>query len=248
MLSDVSAVYVFLCILGCVVGSFLNVLIDRLPEGKLPTGRSMCDFCNRVLSPLELIPVVSWFVQRGRSICCKTSLSFYYPLVEVTTGAAYVLLWRFWHPESFLQQMLMYILISAFIVIFFADLKYHIIPDFMTFVSAVIAVVLGRHILAGIGLSALFYLLYKVTKEKGLGFGDVKFAFPMGALLGFYNSLLALYIACVLGGLVGVALILLQQKKMKSMIAFGPFLILGTLVMLFFEKDIWALIHHLFLL
>jgi prepilin signal peptidase PulO-like enzyme (type II secretory pathway) len=232
----------FLFILGCVIGSFLNVLIDRLPDDRWPTGRSMCDGCGRILAPFELVPILSWLIQKGRSICCHKQLSAWYPVVEVVTGIVYVLLAG--------KAILFYILASAFIVIFFADLKYHIIPDAMTVVVTVVALLLtGReHLVAGLGMCALFYVVYWLSREKGLGFGDVKFAFPMGLLLGFYNALIAVYIACILGGLVGAILVLGQRKKLKSMIAFGPFLILGTLVMLFFEKDVWALIHRLFLL
>lgn len=241
-------IYPFLFVLGCVIGSFLNVLADRLPEGKWPTGRSMCDGCRRVLGPLELVPMLSWLVQKGKSACCRKSLSVWYPVAEVMTGLVFMLLPLVVGGRSLYEVVLIYVLMSSFLVIFFADVKYHIIPDMMTVVVTVVAFLLMglQNVPAGLALAGLFYLLYWVTREKGLGFGDVKFAFPMGLLLGFYDSLIAVYIACVLGGVVGLFMVLGRQRKLKSMIAFGPFLVLGTVVMLFFSDRVWSFVRGLF--
>jgi leader peptidase (prepilin peptidase)/N-methyltransferase len=234
----------FLFILGLAVGSFANVLIDRLPKGEsILWGRSHCDYCKRTLRWYELIPVLSYIIQVGRCRRCGKPLSIQYPVVELTTGIGFVLL--FPRPVSF------YILFVALLVIFVADLKYQIIPDSMivlgfaaTLVHWIGTMPVGgtlQYIVAGFACFVAFYLLWLVTRGKGLGFGDVKFAPLMGVLLGFPGTVIALYIAFLTGALAGVILIVGSKKTWKSKIAFGPFLVLGTVVAWIWQSQLTAL-------
>lgn len=207
-------------IFGLAVGSFLNVLIDRLPKGEnVLTGRSRCDHCGKSLRWFELIPLLSFLLQGGRCRRCHARLSWQYPIVELVTGIAF-----FYGVNP--------LLFSSLLVIFVADLKYQIIPDSMIVIGVIGVIgvlgVIGENFFAGIGAAAFFLLLWLITRGKGMGLGDVKLAFLMGLLLGFPKIVVAAYLAFLTGAAVGVILILLRKKDLKSKIAFGPFLIIGA--------------------
>ena len=263
----------FIFLIGLFFGSFLNVLADRLPNGKSMLGRSSCDFCKHVLGTKDLIPLFSFIYLRGKCRYCAKKLSFNYPLLELVTGFGFVLsfilvnfqyylslfglnyLTKFeslhllmsvsLQPSILALYLFAFIITSVLIVIFFADFRYGIIPDTMIAVGVLATVVwllfLGRddfinHFIAGAGAFLFFYLLFVLTRQKGIGFGDVKFAFFMGLLLGVTDVIFALYIAFLTGGIVGIILILWKKKQMKSAISFGPFLVLGTFISFFLSS------------
>lgn len=214
-----------LFVFGVCIGSFLNVLIDRLPKGQTILGRSKCDHCKSTLRWFELIPVASWLIQKTRCRRCHKNISIQYPLVELATGFGFV----FFDPR-------MIIVFCALLVIFVADLKYQIIPD-----SMVLVTLLGGKIEhLGIALVAAFFFvfLWFITKKKGMGLGDVKLAFVLGLLLGFPKIAIALYTAFLTGATIGVILILGGKARLKSKLAFGPFLIFGTAISLLYETQI----------
>lgn len=254
----------FSFLLGLSIGSFLNVLVDRLPKGESILGRSHCDYCKKKIAWYDLFPLVSFFLIRGRCRYCNRRLSYYYPLVEFLTGLVFVGVFLkygsvdiFFNPPEFGILTAWLVLFSSLIVIFFADLKYRLIPDsmqFMFLVSAFSVRILSQTnaalggwpmrvipelqagVIAGLFVMAPILFLFLVTRGKGMGFGDVKYAFGMGVLLGTKGGYMALYFGFVLGAVVGVALLVAGKKGFKSKIAFGPFLVAATvLVSLFFE-------------
>lgn len=273
-------VTIFIFILGLAIGSFLNVCIDRLPHDETLQGRSHCDHCRKKLQGIDLIPVVSFILLNGKCRYCKKKLSLFYPFVEIVTGLSFLFVWLFviaspaqlgaaissvgiassfdlnMTPRNDMIALLItaisyFGITSSLIVIFFADLKYHIIPDEATIaiilftlpiVGARHALPLQDHILGGIFLFLIIYLLYIITRGRGMGFGDVKFAFAMGFLLGPKAGGIALYVSFILGGIVSLILILLNKRGMKSMIAFGPFMVIGIVLMLFFPEKIFSLV------
>lgn len=221
-------------IFGLAVGSFLNVLIDRLPKGRdVIAGRSRCDYCKKILRWYELVPLLSWAIQGGRCRQCHKSLSWQYPLVEIATGVGFII---------FVGSYWYWIIFSALLVIFMADLKYQIIPDSMVVVGVIGVIgaigLIGENVLAGAGAAAFFFLLWLITRGRAMGLGDVKLAFLMGLLLGFPGIIIACYLAFLTGAGVGVILILRGIKGLKSKIAFGPFLILGTCITLVWGPQI----------
>ena len=140
------------------------------------------------------------------------------------------------------------IIISSLIVVFFTDLKYGIIPD-KVIILAILASLLYVfilhnsyfiiHLLSGIGALLFFFFLFLLTKGRGMGFGDVKLSFLLGLVLGFPGTLISLYIAFLTGAIIGCILIIWKKKKLiGTKIPFGPFLVLGTLVAIFFEEQI----------
>jgi leader peptidase (prepilin peptidase) / N-methyltransferase len=235
---------------GVSVGSFLNCLIYRLSVDEIPKGRSYCPKCKHTLSYKDLIPVFSYLFLLGKCRYCKKKISLEYPLVEILTGISFLGIFLF----TGVSAELPYLLIVAFflILIFIYDLKHYIIPDFSTFslVGVSFAYLLYNSflennfsLLYGGLLSALFvffffFSLFYFTKGKGMGFGDVKFVIFMGLFLGFPKILVGLFLSFFFGAIIGIGLILLKRKKMKSQLPFAPFLIVGTLIAYFYGERI----------
>ncbi len=251
-------IYVFL--IGTAIGSFLNVLIDRLPHEKSIMGRSQCDHCRRTLTVIDLFPIISFVILRGKCRTCKKTLSIQYPLVELLTGVCFALVWAIGYQQpvwwetsydmvwrSVLIPISYMFIASSLIVMLVADFKYQIIPDEMQILlilaAGLLKIALGNplqiiffSVVEGVAVFLPIFLIYLITKGKGMGFGDVKLAFGMGFFLGIKSGLLALYFGFIFGAVYGTILILLKKKKMKSKIAFGPFLILGIVVVVFCKR------------
>lgn len=256
---------IFLFITGSAIGSFLNVCIDRLPNDKPITGRSHCDYCKKKLKSIDLLPIISFVLLRGRCRYCKRKLSLQYPLVELLTGVMFILTWFIIPAKTEVVRILNLGIVATLIAIFFADLKYQIIPDELQLIFFILALTvaginsdLRLDFLYGKAIDGLLVMLpilflYLVTRGRGMGFGDVKYAFVAGFLLRLYGGLVALYIAFVVGALVGIVLLVFKLKKLKSQIAFGPFLVIGTMVVMFFPAAVyynffyllnsWKLLH-----
>lgn len=233
-------------VFGTVAGSFLNVLIDRLPAGETVIfGRSVCDHCRKPLRAWELVPIFSYLVLGGRCARCRKKLSIQYPVIEALTGILTVFLYlRFGRdPFGFLAVVgIAYTLL----VIFMTDIKEQIVPDSMIIVGSLCVLFLRFHLgqgfisgfLSGTVASMLFFLLWLVTRGRGLGFGDVKLVFYLGFLTGFPGVVISLYAAFLTGAFTGVILILTGAKTLKSKVAFGPFLIFGTVIALLYHTAI----------
>jgi len=257
--------YFLIFILGSAVGSFLGVIVDRISSNEpIWKGRSHCDHCRHSLHVLDLIPIVSYFLLGRKCRYCHKKLSWFYPLIEVFTGVAYVasgyLIFQqaflIGNMYSFLLGFYYFALIGALIAIFFTDLRYGIIP-FKVVIFALFVVILWNLLLpflqftplemqqlglqvnilnilgSALGAGGFFLLLFIVTKGRGMGFGDVVYAFLMGFILGFPKVILGLYLSFVIGAIVSLALVAMKKKKFKGgTIPFGPFLVFGTIVSL----------------
>ncbi len=241
--------YIIIFILGCVIGSFLNCVIYRMESKKSFTkGRSFCPKCQHTLAWYDLIPVFSFILLKAKCRYCKKKISWQYPALEIATGLLLILNFKF----LILNQILIlnfkflitavYLLIinSLLILIFIYDLKHYIIPDKLVFSAIGLALVFGilngsllNFIIAGLVASGFFFLIWLVSQGKWMGFGDVKLTLFMGLFLGWPNILVSLFFAFVSGSVIGLVLIVLQKKKMKSEVPFGPFLIAGTFFALF---------------
>lgn len=254
--------YFLIFAFGSAVGSFLGVVVDRLASKEsIWFGRSHCDHCRHNLYPLDLIPVISYFILGRKCRYCHKSLSWFYPVIELITGlvylaSAYAVLqlspWLIHQYRYFVVVLYYFLLFGSLIVIFFADIKYGIIPFKLVLFALVVTLLwdiyhtylkfsplelqmLGLQfnifsiILSAICASGFFFLLYLITKGRGMGFGDVVYAFLMGFILGYPRVVLGLYIAFVTGAIVSIVLVLLKKKKFKGgTIPFGPFLVFGT--------------------
>lgn len=255
-------------LIGLFIGSFLNVLVDRLPrEETIIKGRSYCEYCKKILRWYDLVPLLSFLQLKGKCRYCKHKLSFYYPLLELATGVlfALVVFLPVFQTLSYNLQTVVNILyylfiFSALIAIFFTDLKYGIIPDKVVF-SAVIAVVLYllvsynfdlnglklllfSNTLSALGAFLFFYFLYFITNKKGMGFGDVKLSFLLGLILGFPDIIVSLYLSFLTGAFVALILVIWRKKHFfGTAVPFGPFLVIGTLITIFFQQPLLSIIR-----
>jgi leader peptidase (prepilin peptidase)/N-methyltransferase len=240
---------VVLFIFGTIVGSFLNVCIFRLPRGKsiiLPGSR--CPNCNQALKIWDLFPILSYLFLWGRCRFCGASISFRYPLVEFLTGTIYAgLFYSFGLGIDFVFYAFLF---SVFVIVFFVDLEFQIIPDRLTYLGIgaglIYNLVKGQILASLIGLTVGFGLLWAVRRlaahyyqQEAMGEGDVYFAALMGAVLGPPNLFLALFLACFLGSILGLILLLQKRAGMRSAIPFGPLLVLGTAITALFGNRIW---------
>lgn len=248
---------VFLFIVGVCIGSFLNVLIDRLPQERSIGGRSYCEHCRHKLLWYDLVPLISFLLLKGKCRYCKYKIPSVIPVIEVITGVLFISSWFFVQSPSLFSKILYLGLISCVIVIFFADVKYQIIPDsiqvaFFVFICAIFLMqgfpiqFFINQFLAGIMVMSPILLIFLITKANGMGFGDVKLAFNIGFFLGIVAGLMALYVAFVVGAIFGIFLMIMKKKKLKSTIAFGPFLIIGIVVMFFWQNNILEIMGKLY--
>lgn len=241
-----------LFIFGLFVGSFLNVVIDRSARGEgFINGRSHCDRCGHVLSWYDLIPLLSYALLQGKCRYCHKSIGYEYPIVETATAISFAVLPFLLSTYDMFLFGVKLLLIGIFIIIFFADLWYGIIPDVALIAgSGGLAMlfflqpsIILSHVAAGLGAGLFFLMLFLGTKGKGMGFGDVKLALFLGLLLGFPDIIVGLYIAFLTGALVALILILWRKKRLRGdTIPFGPFLVLGGLVAWFWGTSLWGLI------
>ena len=233
-------------VFGAVVGSFLNVVIDRLSTGRsIVYGRSYCEHCRKTLKPYDLLPVISYLLLRGRCRYCKAHIPVRILIVEILSALTFSALYLsvLSATVSLFAGAFLGIIILSFIGIFFADLEYGIIPDFLvaasTFSSIFYLAVTGEsilnHLLVGFVTLSFFLLLFAIIRGRGMGLGDVKLSFMLGFFLGFPSIIVALYSAFLTGA--GVSIILVVWKKIRFMggtIPFGPFLVASALLAYFF--------------
>lgn len=248
---------ILIFVLGLIIGSFANCLVYRLNKEKnfwkgFLTGRSYCPKCRHQLAWFENIPLLSFVFQKGKCRYCHSLISRQYFFTELFSGLLFLgIYWFYLIPNfdfswSFYITTLLYFYISfVLLALFISDLFYWTIPDQITFPAILILlvwnIIQGQwwSVLAGLAGVIFFLLLVFITKEKGMGLGDVKLVAVMGLFLGFPKLIVALYLAFLTGAILGVILILTKKRKMGSRIPFGPFLSLATLIALLWGEKIW---------
>lgn len=279
--------YFLIFAIGTIFGSFLNLVADRvISERSFLFGRSSCDYCRNSLSPKNLIPLLSYCFQRGKSICCKKSLSWSYPLSEFMAGSAF--LFAAYYSKvlidfSFSNLLVCLYLISVlsfFIILFFTDVKHRLLPDKIVYTAIFVTLffvltlyivdlkiyhdkllvgTLGEYLIkagfwkirlflvlkqllvlisSSFFISFFFMALIFITKGRGMGGGDVKLGFLIGLFNGFPGNVLAIFLGFLFGSLYSLLLISLKKKNIKDSIAFGPFLILGSVVAFVWSEQI----------
>jgi leader peptidase (prepilin peptidase)/N-methyltransferase len=239
-------------VLGLCCGSFVNMLVYRtagkyelrqnprnpLEKGvKTKSNRSVCDFCGKQLNWFDNIPVVSWLWLRGKSGCCHKNLPVSYPLTEAVTGILFLI---FFILSIFNWQMvlgLVVITLLVFLAVF--DMKYMILPGFASDIligAALVNLVCKADWWQYLTVGVMAYLFFwglsklKIKGKQAMGGGDAPLALFMGLWLGWPLALVAFYTAFISGAAVGGGMMAAGRKKGGSQIAFGPFLILGTVV------------------
>lgn len=242
--------YLIIFLFGLIVGSFLNCVIYRLQAGgSFLRGRSYCPGCGHKLGWQDLIPLFSFLALRGRCRYCRKSISLQYPLVELAIGGLFVLIYSLIGDWGLIAYQM--VMICFLVIIFTYDLKHYIIPDKVIYPAIGAAFlfnilnsyVIGRQsflepLLAALSASAFFLAIVLVSRGRWMGVGDIKLAFLMGLILGWPQIFTALFLAFLTGAIIGVGLIILGRKTLKSEVPFGPFLVSGTLVTLFWGQKL----------
>jgi leader peptidase (prepilin peptidase) / N-methyltransferase len=225
---------------GLLIGSFLNVVIYRLPRGQsLVTPPSTCPGCGTRIRPFDNVPVLSWVLLGGKCHTCRAPISIQYPLVEFVTGALFLLV--AWATPAGPLLAARLLLVVILIVLFGIDLHHQILPNVITLPGIVIGFLFSllgppgwTNSLLGIALGggvlyAIAAAYYLVRREEGLGMGDVKMLAMIGAFLGWKAVLVTLILSSFAGALVGIGIIAFTKGTMRLALPFGTFLSLGAL-------------------
>ncbi|MGL5978411.1 MAG: prepilin peptidase [Erysipelotrichaceae bacterium] len=229
---DTLLLTLYFFILGSVIGSFLNVCIYRIPNGKsVSKGFSHCPTCNHQLAAKDLIPIASYLGLGGACRYCKSKISPRYPIIETVTGILFVVGFLVYGPSLALLFHLM--LVAVLIVLTMIDFDHMIIPDrlqLILFILGCFAILFFdtnpmHHVLGFFVVSIPLYLVAVLT--GGLGGGDVKLMATAGFLLGYQAILVALFIGIMIGGIVGIYLLATKRVGRKTEIPFGPYLAVG---------------------
>jgi len=276
-------------LLGLIIGSFLNVCIYRVPRGQPYTysdeeydkfegivspapsfndpPRSHCPHCKNQLLWWHNIPVLSWFLLRGRCAFCKAPISARYPAVELLTGLLAALCYQ--RVGLDLTGILLFLFCAALLVITFIDYDYFIIPDVISLPGSAIGVLIAvinavspsppigepfvatlfesfLGLLCGGGFLWLVSTVYlKLRKREGLGMGDVKLLFMVGTAFGPACALYTIFLGSLVGSVLGITLILFTSRTADQHIPFGPYLTIGTMLYLFVPPTLLEVIFPL---
>ena len=250
--------FLFVIILGGLWGSFANVCIYRLPlEKGVVSGRSYCPKCKNLITWKDNIPIFSYFLLNGKCRKCKKKISSQYVLVELLSILFFTFIY-FLYGITF-TTLLLIILSLSFIIIFFIDLKHFIIPNEITFsmmllgfiksfdpnlnslfpnyINSLIGGLLGYGI-----IWSIIYFYKQLRKKEGMGLGDAKLFAVIGFWFGWLAIPFIIFLSSVIALLSVVPSLLKNSKSMSSQIPFGPYIIIGTLVYLFFENSFKSLL------
>lgn len=248
---------------GLSIGSFVNVVIYRtLNEESFVSGRSRCDHCRKQIAWYDNIPLLSFLLLSGKCRNCKKPISLQNPLVELMTAILFV----WWYlvgftifrltaaPLLFVQRGYWLLVGVLLLIVLVIDLTTYLIPDFTVVVLSLAAFFyrlflvqmgvmvpddLWYAVISGAGLSLFFTSLILATKGRGMGWGDAKLAIALGLILGWPRSIIAVFLAFILGAFIGICLVLMRKKSFGQTIPFGPFLVAGTVLSLLYGYDVW---------
>ena len=232
--------YIIMFIIGTIFGSFYNVVGYRLPKNEsIIFPPSHCPKCNHKLKFYELIPIISYLIQKGKCTKCKEKINMFYPIIEFITGILFTLSLKAYGINPILIIILTFI--SMLVIITVSDINYMIIPD-SVLIFFLLLLVIEIYLIKGInslttsltnGLIA-FAIMYTIKiigdiifKKESMGGGDIKLMFIIGMILTYKNAILSIFI----GSLIGLPLALLTIKKNKShVLPFGPLLAAGAII------------------
>ncbi len=239
--------FVMFFVIGTILGSFYNVVGDRLTRGEsIVTPRSHCPKCNHVLTPIELIPIVSYLIQGGKCKNCKAKVPMFHLWFEIASGLLFALSYFFFGMS--LELIIALTFVSLLLIIFVSDIEAMIIPDSVLLVFGMLLLIeiflisgyqsAFHAILNGFISMTIMFLLKKLGdflfKKESMGWGDIKLLFIFGMVLGWQMSLVAIFLGSFIG--LPMAILILHLKKNHE-IPFGPFLSAGALIILFSRLD-----------
>ncbi|MBU0573091.1 MAG: prepilin peptidase, partial [Candidatus Margulisbacteria bacterium] len=251
-------VNIFVFVLGAVIGSFLNVCICRLPRDKsILFPPSHCPNCNARIRNSDLVPIVSYLLLRGKCRGCGKKISIQYPLVELIAALTFLFIKLKFSYQLIPIEALDYgffflaLFCALLIIIFFVDLEHQVIPDSLIYIGVpaglIFALISGNIIGAIVGGLLGLALFWAIAwfgrlafKKEALGQGDIRLAVMMGVFLGWEKFLLAAFLSYIIGAVAGIALLAFKNKKLGEYIPFGPAMVCGAYLALFYGSEMIA--------
>ncbi len=238
----------FAFVFGLIIGSFLNVVIYRLPRGQsLVYPRSHCPSCDRPIMPYDNVPLLSYVLLRGRCRYCRARISPRYPLVELATGTVAALLMVTYGPG--IDTAVLFVLSCALIAITCIDIDYRIIPNVISYPGIVLGFLSSfitrlntplesvAGMLTGSGILFVVASVYRaITGVEGMGMGDIKLMAMLGAFLGWQACIFIIIVSSLFGSIVGVGLVIFAGKARRYALPYGPFIAASAMTYLFYGK------------
>ncbi|MEO0089792.1 MAG: prepilin peptidase [candidate division WOR-3 bacterium] len=246
---------IFAFVIGLVFGSFFNVLIYRTPRGiSIIKPSSFCPFCQKKIKFYDNIPLISFLLLGGKCRCCKRSISFRYPIVELLTG--FIFLFSYERHNFSFKTILLIFLFSALLIIFFIDWEFQIIPDWLNYPGILFGFLFNIDkfplfslygIVVGAGFLFLLRLIWLLLRKKeAIGGGDIKMAGFLGSYFGYKNVLFIIFCGAILGLVVSLFLLILKKRSIKDYIPFGSFLAVSTVLNFLFGEYLFYWYINLF--
>ena len=244
---------IFVIILGALWGSFANVCIIRMPQGKgVVVGRSFCVKCNKKIQWFDNIPIISYLLLKFKCRNCKTKISFQYFLVETISLINFLVLYLIFGIS--LTTLFLIILSVVFLIIFFIDLKHYIIPNSLTYSMMILGFIKSfvpnldpifpnylNSLIGGLHgyviIWSIIYFYRQFKKKEGMGLGDAKLFAVIGFWFGWISIPFVVFLSSIIALLSVLPDLLRSSKKLSSQIPFGPFIILGTIFYLVFQDN-----------
>lgn len=241
---------ILIFLLGIILGSFLNVCIYRIPSKEsILCPSSNCPNCSTPLHWYDLIPLLSYIIQRGKCRYCGHRISLQYPIVEFLNGLLYLVLYNRYGLN--IHFVFYAIIFSILIVISFIDLYYQIIPDSLNILILIIGIiyeVLNLKLynislkpinnLLGLLIPSIFFILITIVSKGGMGGGDAKLIGTLGFILGIKKVLLNMFLAFILGAIISIFLLIFKIKERKDPIPFGPFICVAFIITILWGQQL----------
>lgn len=259
---------ILLASFGLAIGSFLAAYTFRTPRGlKISRGRSFCPRCKKPIAFYDNIPLLSFFLLKGRCRRCHRKISLRYPAIELSTAVLFLIIYLNigrlvsnipWltglsFPFNTIYLILIAVLLLAVLI---TDLEHQLVLDQVVFLGFLLtfafllcgsSALFYSYLLAGFTAAFLLLLLHLITRGRGMGLGDVKLALFAGTFLGFPSAISWLFLSFIVGAIVSLFLLALNKKHFGDRIAFGPFLVLAFFLILFFAPNFNYLFFPFFL-
>lgn len=234
---------VIVIIYGVLIGSFLNVVIYRVPRHEsIVVNRSHCMNCGKQIKWYDLVPLVSFLILRGKCRYCKTKLSLQYPLVEFANGLGYAIIVIVNGVNS--TSILFCLCTSALLALSVIDWRTYEIPDAFNAFIGILGIIRlltdlqhwYTYVIGFVSVSGFLYIIYIVSKERAMGGGDVKLMAAAGLLIGWKYSILSLVLGCMFGSVIHSLYMKLKDKD--HMLALGPYLSMGIYLSMLYGDEI----------
>ncbi len=242
--------FIYLFVLGSIFGSFLNVVIYRLPKGlSVIKPGSYCPNCQTEIKWYKNIPIFSYLFLKGKCSTCDKPISFLYPIVELLTGIIFVVF--LYNSESILEFVVYIVIAMLFLCLVFIDFKDYLLPDVLLSIIFLVSLIYFGYeeglnawprilfgLMTGTALWILRFASSLIYKKEAFGLGDVKLGALMGFLLGIPDALIAIFFGFVIAAFIFFFLIIFKKVSKDTCLPFGPYMVFGMISFLLYGEEI----------